>query len=501
MAKPLVHVHLNGPRIAATIKAAAAATTVAAPEMVTRQAVPLVRTGSYVLVTGPVTFTEEDLKAAVAAYANDPAIHAPRIKIDGLAESFNPEAHGGEPAVGTVTNLRCSADGQTLLGDCVIPKWLDKIADWAYPNRSVEGAQGVVMPGTGQKHDFVVTAVALLGVDLPGVNTLPDLADLLANGPEGGEPVAEPAEVIAASGWKGTPVRAGMDQDIVRRRFYESIEADASGLPEGVSMFDLWVVAIRFDDGGKPYLKAIDEASGRLYRVDFSISGNEVSFDGWQEVAEQDVPVAAGAPRPRTVKAWASRAESRPTPIQEEHDMDIAALREAAGLTAEQLPDDATPEQVAAALRTAPEAEAPSDEAAQAEAPTPDEKPANEQIAASASLPEGMVVVDKATLDDLKAGAATAQDLKARQDREERDRIITAAMLAGKFGKAQKERFVKLYDSDPEGTRHLLTAKAEDGGLAEGVVPTSQVGASPQDDNQDDNRGTGLFPELHSQGA
>jgi hypothetical protein len=275
------------------------------PEMTTREGVPIARTGSYVLSTGPATFTEEDLKAAVAAYANDPAVHAPRIKIDGLGASFDPDAHGGEPALGTATNLRLSANAQEVLADVVIPKWLDDMADWAYPNRSIEGAQGVVT-ATGQSHDLVITAVALLGVDLPGISTLPDLADLLANGPPVGE-AATPEKIMAAAGWKGTPVRAGLDQDIVRRRFVDSLEEGEVEMPPDVqSQWALWPCAIRFDSGGNAYLKVEDESTGRLYRYDFAITGNEVTFTFKTEVMEEDTPVAAGAPRNKRSTTWTS---------------------------------------------------------------------------------------------------------------------------------------------------------------------------------------------------
>jgi hypothetical protein len=471
------------------------------PEMTTREGVPIARTGSYVLSTGPATFTEEDLKAAVAAYANDPAVHAPRIKIDGLGASFDPDAHGGEPALGTATNLRLSANAQEVLADVVIPKWLDDMADWAYPNRSIEGAQGVVT-ATGQSHDLVITAVALLGVDLPGISTLPDLADLLANGPPVGE-AATPEKIMAAAGWKGTPVRAGLDQDIVRRRFVDSLEEGEVEMPPDVqSQWALWPCAIRFDSGGNAYLKVEDESTGRLYRYDFAITGNEVTFTFKTEVMEEDTPVAAGAPRPQTVQVWASRAESRPTPKQEEHDVDISAIREAAGLTAEQLPDDATPEQVADALRTTPAPEAkPGDEPiTEPTGEKPEEKPAEEEpapVAASApKLPEGTTLIDSEELEHLRAGAKTAIDLAKSAAEKERDQVFAKAMDEGRFAPSRREHYLQAWERDPEGTRHLLKAKAEDGGLAPNLVPVQARGTSPQADAANDNVGTGLFPEL-----
>lgn len=448
------------------------------PQMVRIENVPLVRTGiDYPLSTGPKTFTEEDLQAAVAAVANDPAVHAPRIKIDGLAESFDPQAHGGEPALGWVEDLAVSGDGQTLTGTMVIPEWLGDVADFAYPNRSIEGISGLHTP-TGQSHDLVVTAVVLLGVDLPGVSTLPDLAEFLANGPAGDAPT--PEAIAAAASWEGEPLRAGMDQDIVRRRLIDWMMAGAGdNLPdENDSPWDLWPVALRFDDGGKPYAKVLDEGTGRLYRVDITVSGNDVSFGDFIEVVEQDVPVAASAGDTRRGLVWASRADQRPTPRQQERDeMNVAELREAAGLTAEQLPDDATPAQVAEALRQPVPDPTPSEEEEQ-EVPTPEQP---EPVAASAALPEGVVAVDAATLEELKAGAQTAQQLAKEKADGDRDRTIQAAIKAGKFTPARREHFERLWAKDPEGTKHTLTADPSDGGLAANLVPVQEIGGEPQD--------------------
>lgn len=469
-------------------------------ELVRIENVPLLRTGQdYPLSTGPRTFTEEDLQAAVAALANDPAVRPARIKIDGLAESFDPDAHGGEPALGWIEDLAVSANGQELTGTLVVPDWLEAVADFAYPNRSVEGFVHATT-ATGQSHDFVLTAVALLGVDLPGISTLPDLAEFLNSGPAGAAPA--PEAIAASAKWEGDPVKAGMDQEIVRRRLMDWIQGGADGqdLPESNdSVWDLWPVALRFDDQGKPYAKVMDEGTGRLYSVSIAVSGNDVTFGPFVEVMEQDVPVAAAADRPAG-KVWASRADVRPTPTDEETDMDIAALREAAGLTAEQLPDDATPEQVTEAMRLP--VEPPEEEE---EVPTP-EAPAEtpEPVAASAKLPEGVVAIDKATLETLQAGAQTAQQIAAKQAREDRDRVIASAVREGRFAPAQRENYERLWDSDPDGTRKLLTASAEDGGLAPNTISVEARATMEQDTGgqQDNGRGTGLFDHLYEkQGA
>jgi hypothetical protein len=142
--------------------------------------IPLLSTGTYSLSTGEFTFTLEDLQAAAAAPANDPAVQWPRLKIDGLGDSFDPAAHGGEPAAGRIENM--VVEGETLYGDYVVPPGLAAVIDWSFPSRSVEAVTGSMMgpTATGRTHELVITAVALLGVDLPGVSTLPDLMDVLA---------------------------------------------------------------------------------------------------------------------------------------------------------------------------------------------------------------------------------------------------------------------------------------------------------------------------------
>jgi hypothetical protein len=479
-------------------------------KLVTIPNVPLVSTGTYNLSTGEHTFTEEELAAAVAALG-DPAVKAPRVKIDGLGDSFDPDAHGGEPAFGHVENMRLDAKGTTLIGDLKVPAWLADSIEWAYPARSIEGSVGHQTP-TGKTHELVITAVALLGVELPGVSTLPDLQELLSQ--EGPAPEAE--TVLARAPRSGNRLQAGLDQDLVRRRFYDMVESGEIDLPDGVVGWDLWVRSMRFDDDGKPYLKVEDDGSGRLYRVDFTVSDSDVTFGDFVEVVEQDVAVAAAteAMRRPPLAIYASRAESRAivqaTNRQEagmnpEH---IRRLRERAGLTEADLPDDATDEQINSALdRVGPSAETqpngddngsgsepnteegagadtgnrPADAGGGEGNPAETEPQPSGVAAAAAQLPAGMVVVDEATLRQLRQGAEPAQQLAARQAREDRDRVLAQAMQEGRFPPARRGHYESMWQADPEGTRTLLTAAADKGGLAPGTVPVSEAGTAPQE--------------------
>jgi hypothetical protein len=476
-------------------------------KLVTIPDVPLVSTGSYLLSTGPHTFTEEELAAAVAALG-DPAVKSPRVKIDGLQGFDDPEAHGGEPAFGHIENMRLTADAQTIVGDLKVPAWLADSIEWAYPARSIEGSLGV-QTATGKTHELIVTAVALLGVELPGVSTLPDLQELLSA--EG--PAPERDVVLASAPSGGRRLEASLDQDLVRRRFYDLVEGGELDLPEGVVGYDLWVRSMRFDDDGKPYLKVQDEGNATLYRVDFTVDGSDVTFGDFVEVVEQDVPVAAAseAVRSEPLAIFASRAESRAVPSQsttQEGGMtpeQIRRLRIAAGVDETALPDNPTPEQVDAALAKLADASPTGDERTDGEPnenagagadvggggadTTSTEAPANDQetepasVAATAALPEGVVAIDRQTLTELQAGAKTATELKAEGDRKDRDDTIKAAIGAGKFAPSRRKHFERLWAKDPDGTKHMLTASEADGGLAPGLVPVTETGGAPQEND------------------
>lgn len=153
--------------------------------------VELARTGSWALSTGQWTPTPADFAAAVAAL-NCPAVRPPRIRLGHTDPRFD-----GEPAIGSVANLRVEAGGHSLVGDLVgLPSWLPQVISAAYPDRSVEG----VYDGTcavGHRHPFILTGLALLGVTAPGVGTLRSIGDVGALYGVEREPVAAGRAVSA----------------------------------------------------------------------------------------------------------------------------------------------------------------------------------------------------------------------------------------------------------------------------------------------------------------
>jgi len=464
------------------------------PELVTIEGVPIVRVGSYELGSGPRKFTEEDLRAAADAWATDASVKNPRIKIDSLekAMGLDPMSHGGEPAFGWADNLRVSDNGQELLADFHVPDFIHAAMKWAYPSLSIEGTPPGWVSATGRSHDLVITAVALLGVHWPGVTTLDDFASFLVDGPAEGELIeASVAQVAAPIATMPTrrraDVTASLDSDMVTRRFIDMLDGGELELPDGVgAAFDLWPRSMRFGDDGAPYLKITDESKGTLYRVDFTVSGSDVTFGDFVEVVEQDVPVAAGAVMPAgPLATWATRAEVRAavgTDNRHEEDPSMTDEQRQAIIAAYGLPADATEEACREAVNGAPAdndaaavGSGDEDGADQAAADAQVEQP----VAARAGLPEGVVMIDQSELENLRAGARAGLDLQAAQATADRDRTIQAAIREGRIAPARAAQWTRSWDADPEGTRHLLTASEGEGGLAANTIPVVARGVEP----------------------
>lgn len=150
------------------------------------------------------------------------------------------------------------------------------------------------------------------------------------------------------------------------------------------------------------------------------------------------VPDTTHPAGPPTVPAPRTPAAEPDNPPTQEDEMSLSEIRSRLSL-----PGDADDAAVLAALddvidkATAPPAAVP-------------------QQPVAASLPEGVVMVDKATLDELKVNAAAGAKALTRQATEDRDRFIAAAVQDGKIPPARKEAWTVAYDKDPEGTRQYL---------------------------------------------
>lgn len=97
------------------------------------------------------------------------------------------------------------------------------------------------------------------------------------------------------------------------------------------------------------------------------------------------------------------------------------------------------------------------------------------------TLPEGMALIDQATLDELKQGATAANELVAAAKKKEKDDLLDGAIRAGKFPRSRRAHYEALLAADPEGTKAQIAA------LAEGIVPTVERGVAAAATGEDGN--------------
>jgi hypothetical protein len=491
------------------------------PVFRTIKQVPIVMAGvEYQLSTGPATFTPEDVQDFVASQ-DDPAIVPPRLKIGHTSVLSSNEAMGilkngddGAPALGKVVDIWYDEDQMAAIGDYVgVPGWLAGIMPIAYPNRSIEGFQEA-QTVTGHTWGLVVHAVALLGVVWPGVSTLEDLPWLYGETPPPGLEVVDQdgqevdVTAVAASRRRpaeaATPVAAAVNVDDVRRAYYAQLDS---------AQYWWWIRAIYID----PNELIVDDDEGQLYRVGFTINGEEVEFQDPAEVRIQYVD-AANSPQSRSLRAalstalaaepariaasFTSREESRITANEEDNSMTreqrIAALRARLGLTAEQLPDNATDAQLNAAVLASTDTPAepgepsptPATTDPNVEIPEPEEpeepgpagspsEPGGEPT--NASLPEGMVAVPASTWAEVQRNAAAGAEVAQTAQRNTDESEISAALRDGKIRPAEVPSYRNMYATAAtrEIAHRMLTASVEEGGLMPNLVPVAERGEAP----------------------
>lgn len=511
---------------------AVASTVLEQGDLVSVEGVEIVQTGiEYPLASGPHTFTVEDLQDAVDAQ-NDPAIKQPRLRLG--HEGLNDPDWDGEPAIGVVSNMRLEQSGHKIVGDYEnIPEWLALALPSAYPGRSIDGEVGVVT-NTGNSWGLVITGLALLGVRWPGVSTLEDIKALYGKEMPDSVKVYTTEEVdevtVAAA---GAPVSARIDVDVIRRQYYSSLEGSES-----------WSMWIRGQYQDPDELIVEDESSGELYRVPYTISGQEVTFSDKVAVLEEFVD----KPQKKEEMAAAVRATMfginlvrKPTAVyasREESRKDIEvtgstvttpdpkALRALVGLG-----EDATDEALNTALEAAglifkpgqtggdkaPGAESAGSSAVGAGQPGapdvtgPSGSDKNDPAVAAptqsqaAPVTAGLRTMDEATYQTLMAGAQAGSAALARFNNSDRDGAVTAAIQAGKIPKSREAHWKDAWDKDPEGTKILLTAAADKGGLAPGLIPVGpEVGGVPADGgdpNADDAYPPEWLPEVAARKA
>jgi hypothetical protein len=477
--------------------------------------VPILRTGHYDLQSGPVDFSLEHLHAAVAAWQNDPAVLAPRIRaetpmqghLDGDGIAVEAAGGLGGPALGYCENL--TVEGNTLYADLRVPEELAANLEWAYPSRSIEGLFGYTT-ATGQTHDFLATGLLLLGTSWPGVTTLPDIHELEA---EFAQAVAEDETLVAAAGFAapqpivnvpdkamvlarvgatGAPPKpardqlatAGLNVSDLRQRWYGAEAAgELDGLPESYDYFNWYVTEVRADDGGQLYVLVLDESDGTSWRFDVdSINATEVSFSAPVPGSLDWRPATAAASGPRVARPalarWTSRADSRvrtataETPQQEDNPMDDAQRRALAlslGLS-----EDATEADIHA--HAAERATATPEPTGVAETPEPEAEVAETPEAELAVASGRTTEVDAAALAQLREDAQMGVAARQAQIKAERDSLISAALSDGRNDPASADEWRADLDKHPEATASALAR------LPKGTYPGAQAraGVAPQ---------------------
>lgn len=140
--------------------------------------VEIARTGTFDAMSGRVTFTKRDFDAAEAAYTELAEKHHAPIKL-GHDEDQKLLQEDGYPNAGFVENIR--RDGDRLIADLVdMPQAIaDLVKAGRYRARSLEAMRNFEVDG--KKYPFVIVGLALLGADLPAVDSLEDVAAVYAS--------------------------------------------------------------------------------------------------------------------------------------------------------------------------------------------------------------------------------------------------------------------------------------------------------------------------------
>jgi hypothetical protein len=464
---------------------------------------------------GDVTLTMEHVADAAAAWS-DPHIVPARLKIGHVDPRFaDPDDPGhdpyfdGEPALGSVHNLRLTNDGATLVGDYVnVPLWLAEVMPSAYPSRSIEGAYSisegsggkleagwdVVTPGN-KKYSFVVTACSLLGLSRPAVQDLEDLRFMLAQGGGvivTGDPEAGGVPIAVSMG--AVPGAVSLEADVGRviDVFYAEFCVD--------ERYWWWARAVRVD----PNVIIADDDEGSLWRVPINTDADQnitfgeperviQTFQPAPEAAAALAAVAQTAPRAgRTLKAFAAREQTVPADRRERPEGGVSGSGNTSGmeLSAEQLAvlrtrlglaEEASEEQIAAALEAEPEtsADPPADPEETPETPeTPEEETPEEDKPEETPAEEPTVPVDKTVLAELQANSKLGVAAREQQVKEHRETVLREALDDGKITPASKGAWETKLVAAPEATEAELAA------LPKNLVPVEEIGhggSSPTD--------------------
>ena len=100
------------------------------------------------------------------------------------------------------------------------------------------------------------------------------------------------------------------------------------------------------------------------------------------------------------------------------------------------------------------------------------EERADPPAASASSVPQGAIVVDKATFDELQNNAAAGRTAMDSIDKDRRDRVIATALAEGRIAAASKDGWREQLDQDEKGITSLLAS------FPKNAVPVTEIGHS-----------------------
>jgi hypothetical protein len=464
------------------------------PEIFTIPNVVIAEVGDWATVNGDGTMTADDLAAAVAA-SQDPGFRAaPKGKPGHYDPRFD-----GTPGIGRYINFRLSPNGMQLIADHAgLLAWQKTLVLTGFMNRSVEAWRGLESSATRRKYGFVITAVALLGVEWPAVSTLEDLSEWATDsGPESIRELVAASAVrpgsdddkhttggitVASPQTQTEPVRASANLDQIRRDFIEW--ADEQG------KYSWWIREVWLD----PNEIIVDSDDGNLWRVPFSVADGAVDFSEATPVTVSYIDAAptndaqpVAARRPGFAQVYANRSESRPALTNDDgkdETMDTKTIIAAYGL-----PADTTDEQAQAAHAAALDAakaaldaddnNGDTDNAGEVPAAPVATEATTEAAPVAASsklvLPEGTKLVDAAQFDSAMAYIEQAKQREAEEVKASRVKMVDNAVKAGKVAPADRAKYLQIVEDSPEAGAQILASLSP-------TVPVTARGTTPSDD-------------------
>ena len=430
-------------------------------EYTTVKGVPLLRTGTWNGSTGGTTpITKADLSDIVEAAQDgdlDPAI----IKIGHADSRFPAVTEDGEPAYGSLSNVRLSDDGETLLADFEnVPVELAQKLSSAYPHRSVELRSRVsLMDAAGKvvkKFKRVLTAVALLGATPPAVKGLGSVHAAFSHGDEV-EDAGEPEVLLFRL---GNPLTVEQTRQALARAI-----GDAAAVVDFTDRLVWYRRAVPSPEGGaavRHFQQAYTESDGKI-----ELTGDAV--EAVPQSATTFVPMnsagdTAYVPPPSVLDEQSgtnlptSERESAVATLADLFNAFGATIPESADYTDIELPDEAI-ELLTAAFEAKGRAEAEAAETAQAEA------------AALSERLTGTVQVSEAQFSELTASntamRAELDQLHAERASARRDAVIETALSEGRLHPSEREAWRKALDDAEETATTLLSQMKPVAGMSE----------------------------------